>query len=232
MDSKAPILFLRPFEIDQLYVSNRHFLSKRKFSIKSYEELLKKAVKNLGPFVAIGKPGDKLAPLGAARAYVDDDNWQETVIKLFKKAKLVLIFIDESEGVLWELENAIKYLPPDKVILCLPLNRRGDKLDKEKYKDFLKNHHSIFASTLPESIGEAQFIYFGKNWTPHLLSPKSSQIITDIQGDDSEKILTLALNGINKQFALSNTPLFIRHPSVWVLVLLILFMFSLWVGNL
>jgi len=117
------------------------------------------------------------------------------------------------------------------MILCLPLNHRGDKPDKEKYKNFLNNHQSIFAGSLPERIGEAQFIYFGKNWAPHLLSPKSSQIIKDVQGDDSEKSLTLALNGINKQFALSSTPLFVRHPSVWVFALIILFMFSLWVTS-
>jgi hypothetical protein len=236
MPSKKPIVFFRSFGMDQvkIYGTGISFLSKRKLTFKNYEELLKSAVGKLGPFVAIGKPGDKVPPLGAARMYVDDDNWQDTVKKLTKKAKLVLLHLSESEGVLWESKFIAKNLQPEKLILCLPLTFRGEKIDKEIYQTFRKKFLSIFPHPLPENVGDAQFIFFSKNWTPHLLVPHKSKLSLHITNDDkneAKKIQALALEGLNRKFALAKTPLFFRHPIFWLCFILIVFFLALFIGR-
>ena len=41
------------------------------------EEQLAEALKDVGPFVAIGKPGEKLPQLGASRMYLQDSEWRQ-----------------------------------------------------------------------------------------------------------------------------------------------------------
>ena len=51
-------------------------------NVESYtsEEQFGKAFRRCGPFVAIGRPGETLSTAGADRMYVDDDEWQRTVL--------------------------------------------------------------------------------------------------------------------------------------------------------
>ena len=42
----------------------------------------------VGPVLAIGRPGEKLAHLGAARLYVSDDDWQNVAHRLMASAQL------------------------------------------------------------------------------------------------------------------------------------------------
>ena len=62
---------------------------------------------HVGPVVAIGKPGEPLPELGAARLYVADDQWQAKVIELMGKAALVVIRLGASPGLLWEIEQSL-----------------------------------------------------------------------------------------------------------------------------
>jgi hypothetical protein len=45
----------------------------------------------IGPFVAIGRPGERLPQLGAIRLYVADPEWQEMVTRLMSEAALVVL---------------------------------------------------------------------------------------------------------------------------------------------
>ena len=53
--------------------------------------------------IAIGKPGEALAPLGAARDYVGDDIWQHEVKRRMRDATLIVLMLGTSEGLAWEL---------------------------------------------------------------------------------------------------------------------------------
>ncbi len=57
-----------------------------------------------GPVVAIGAPGST-PPFGAARKYVTDDEWRDTVSDLCSHAGAVVMTLDETEGVRWELAH-------------------------------------------------------------------------------------------------------------------------------
>ena len=83
------------------------------------EEQLAAYVRNHGPFIAIGRPDEGLPMAGAARDYVDDASWKQRVLEWIREARLVIIQPGLTEGVRWEIEQALDAVSPDKVIFAL-----------------------------------------------------------------------------------------------------------------
>jgi TM2 domain-containing membrane protein YozV len=73
----------------------------------------------VGPVVAIGKPGEPLPELGAARLYVSDDQWQAKVQELMRKSRLVVLRLGSSPGLLWEIEQVLAQLPRQRLVLAV-----------------------------------------------------------------------------------------------------------------
>jgi branched-chain amino acid transport system permease protein len=123
-DQRAPILFLRSFRDDQVVLDR----AKRGF-IRAFVDLgephpaldhiLLEEFTPWGPVVAIGMPG-AAPPFGAARTYVDDDEWRNIVAKLATDARAIVIVVDESEGVKWELSYLLDNGHLPKTLCLLP----------------------------------------------------------------------------------------------------------------
>ena len=107
------ILYLRDFDADQLSKSSL------RLSVSTVEEQLIKALSEIGPAVALGRPGEKLPPIGAARVYYSDDEWKTRVKGLVNSARLVVIQTGVGEGLRWEVENIIPYVRPQKLIIAV-----------------------------------------------------------------------------------------------------------------
>ena len=73
------------------------------------EEQLLKALRGLGSAMAIGRPGEKLPQIGAARVYYDDNEWRDRVEKLIRSARLLVIRTGIGEGLRWEVEHVIRW---------------------------------------------------------------------------------------------------------------------------
>jgi hypothetical protein len=121
-DQRAPVLFLRSFKDDQVELDRpkrgfvRGFLGMGA-GAPSLDHVLLEEFTAVGPVVAIGVPGEA-APFGAARTYVDDSEWKAVVAKFASDAAAVVIVIDDTEGVNWELSHLLDsgHLPKT---LCL-----------------------------------------------------------------------------------------------------------------
>ena len=74
----------------------------------------------VGPFVAIGRPGDAFAPPGAARIYLGDDAWQATVLDLMARAQAVILCPSSEGWTWWELCQVRKVCEPERVLLAFP----------------------------------------------------------------------------------------------------------------
>jgi len=93
-DNRPPVVYLRSFQDD--YVTAEGTLSTPELGAfggalvggmlealdlaggtVTEEEQLAEALKDVGPFVAIGKPGEKLPQLGASRMYLQDSEWRQ-----------------------------------------------------------------------------------------------------------------------------------------------------------
>src|SRR5262249_15493004 len=71
---ERPVLLLRSFEDEELVDPRPGSLLQRR-----HEENLSSALKQLGPVITVGRPGDPLGFAGAARFYVSQDNWQRAI---------------------------------------------------------------------------------------------------------------------------------------------------------
>ncbi len=123
LDPRPPVLYLRSFVDDgQAMLDGDLSLPQRlmgRLLPMSPEQELAAILGRVGPLVAIGKPGEPLPELGAARLYVAHDRWQAKVIELMRRARLVVVRVGSSPGVLWEIERALDSLPRQRLVLAV-----------------------------------------------------------------------------------------------------------------
>jgi hypothetical protein len=127
-DRRAPILFLRAFGDDQLPVApseNRAVLWAMNAPAPptTFEEVLCDHFADCGPVVAIGRPGENLPPLGAARFWVSDAHWQSAVEILLSECQFIIMVlgrVHEHPGLAWEAEKVFNMASPDRAVLIVP----------------------------------------------------------------------------------------------------------------
>jgi len=122
-DPRPPVLYLRSFADDGAALMGEQSALERHsatvFVPVTPEQEIADILDAIGPVVAIGKPGEPLPELGAARLYVSDDHWQAKVMELMAVASLVVVRLGSSPGLLWEIEQALAHLPRQRLVLAL-----------------------------------------------------------------------------------------------------------------
>ncbi len=189
-DPRPPVIYLRSFKDDKgagrplniLRFSNLKYLwhwififynGAHQFMGWSEEEILAQVLSTAGPMVAIGRPGEKLPQLGAARVYVENDVWQQKVHEFLDKAALVVLRLGKTEGFWWEVEQSASRLDPRRLIFLVPL-------DRKQYQEFRERAEKYFPKGLPDYSSSPMrrifgkrvegkvhgLIYFKPDWTP------------------------------------------------------------------
>lgn len=121
LDQRPPIVFLRSFKDDQVEIAESRWTALRfAFGLMRgrapLDHLLLEEFSQYGPVVAIGRPGEVVPPYGAWRNYVDNtdgEQWKLEVAELVRAASAVVMVIDDTPGVMWEIEHlaAMDHLP-------------------------------------------------------------------------------------------------------------------------
>jgi hypothetical protein len=93
------------------------YLKPRKVRI---EEALLDELSPLGPFIAIGRPGEFAPRIGARRVYVSDDEWRAEIADWSKRACLIIVIPGLTAGVEWELEHISRNGYLSKTVILLP----------------------------------------------------------------------------------------------------------------
>ncbi|MFY9956444.1 hypothetical protein [Bradyrhizobium sp.] len=122
-------LFLRAFRDDQMRVRQA---SRNLFSIvfdlgrvpATLDELMLERLDGPGDLIAIGNPQDRKGaaqrtPWGAQRLYVDDAHWRETVTVLARDAERIVLCVDASDGVRWEIAHVLRNGHANKTLFFL-----------------------------------------------------------------------------------------------------------------
>jgi TM2 domain-containing membrane protein YozV len=183
-DTRSPVVYLRSFGIDDEIVSTEGgrwaWLSSRLqyTAAASPEQELAWIMARVGPVIAIGKPGERLPQLGAARLYVDDDHWRDTIDDLMARSALIVVRAGDTPNLWWEIERAMTRQRPERVIIVV-LGR------EERWGAFHRRFADTFgtprviADKLPSPVigmmlrwllpGRTQgtVIYFDRSNTPH-----------------------------------------------------------------
>lgn len=121
-DDRSPVVYIRSFKDDPVIVAATSRAGKWYRHIQwtaavSIEQELAFIMNRVGPVVAIGKPGEPLPELGAARLYVGDDEWQNKITEMMKQARLVVVRGGTTANLWWEIEEATRVLPLRKLLI-------------------------------------------------------------------------------------------------------------------
>lgn len=172
-DKRPPVLYLRSFKDDptaaivpMVGVLGRAAVL---LGMETEEEQLAEVMNEIGPFLAIGKPGEPLPEAGAVRIYVGDDEWQHRVKELMSQARLVVLRAGETANLWWEVKTAAETAGPQKLLFLLPFK-------KKQYEVFREAATKVLSSPLPDfeaghTVSGSRIravLYFESDWTPHL----------------------------------------------------------------
>jgi hypothetical protein len=123
-DRRPPVLFLRSFRDDlvPLAAPKAGFVY-RLFNYternKSLDQLLLEEGTALGPVVALGDPRDTVPPYGAARGYAKHRDWRRMVADLMEAAAAIVICVDDTENLWWEMGHVSENKYLNKSLLLL-----------------------------------------------------------------------------------------------------------------
>lgn len=173
--AKRPVFYLRSFYLDERVGKPSVF---ERFvgtiPLANSEQKLTRELHKLGPVIAIGRPGEKLPALGAARFYVSEDLWHQKVGDVVKVSQLVLWATGITPGLRWEIAHLIENLPPEKLVLWAHphLMHLTAAEREEEWAKFRAALGDIFPKPLPETLGEIRFICFAPDWSPIPIAPR------------------------------------------------------------
>jgi hypothetical protein len=177
VDHRPPVVYLRSFQDDSKAAAVMSggvpfWALVGLASKKTEEEMLVDQLTPFGPVIAIGRPGEELPELGAARMYVDSSVWHNEVEAQLDKAALVVLRLGSTEGLWWELEHSIGKIKPERFIVIVPHIR-----DRAKLQTIYDRACSHFPKSLPPFSSARKlhgrtgslrgFIYFDADWAPH-----------------------------------------------------------------
>ncbi len=168
-DRRPPVVYLRSFQDDP--VAAKGFAPQLVMSflefVNTEEEQLTEVLSEIGPFIAIGRPGERLPTIGASRMYVTDAEWRARVLELMSAARLVTIRAGSTQGIWWEIETAVRTLQPEKLVFLLPYTKAQYEVFRQKAESYLPCRLPDYIS--PEiAIGSLRgILYFGPGWKPH-----------------------------------------------------------------
>jgi len=117
------------------------------------------------PVIAVGKPGEIVPPLGAARFYVSQELWQDTVKAIVPLCSLVVLATGHTEGLRWELEHLVQNCPPERLLLWphVHICKWSAEKREAEWESFLRVCHGIFPEPLPQDINRVRFIAFAED---------------------------------------------------------------------
>jgi hypothetical protein len=153
-DPRPPILFLRSFQDDKIKLKERvRVVGAPTNQPIRMEEALAVRLRDFGPFLAVGEPGEGLPQLGAARAYLSDDQWQAAVLNWIKESRLIAMLCGPTRWIHWEMQNIIQFNRLDRVLLLLPPGRKPDSATarrrQERWDNIVRSlEETPYASTL------------------------------------------------------------------------------------
>lgn len=185
-DHRPPVLFLRSFETEgkRVQIPFRNFFSSTFRNLLGYtfDEYLEKVItKKIGPFIALGRPGDYLPMPGAARSYVHDDNWQETIAGYCEKASIIIFLESLTEGAKWELEHIRNRIGYKKLfVVTFPKKFKYDRKSWPHFYEILRNTGIHVPLSDP---GHGVVISFDENWESTVIlrnAKKPSDIVQSI----------------------------------------------------
>lgn len=165
MDTRPPIVMLRPFAIDDTKIDAprgiaKHFLFTsawfRSEAGWTMEQAVVDAFSKKGPVVTIGRPREDVAPFGAGRVYVSEsDDWHAVVGQLLNQAQRIVVIMGDGRGLQWEIAQVLRSAElRAKTILLAPENNKARASCWQSLQTELSSVIDIPMNTIALEIGK------------------------------------------------------------------------------
>ncbi|HEX2208063.1 MAG TPA: hypothetical protein VHG93_10310 [Longimicrobium sp.] len=184
-------LYLRPFELDarnvlQLFVgasagilAYANLLDGAWIPVAflpvilniSKEQSFRDALSPLGDFIAFGRPGERLQPVGASRLYLED-GWKEEITGYMARARLVIVRPGNSRSIRWEVRQVLETVPPERILFYLRFRGWGRKKE-QAYRAFRRSVRRHLGAELPERLGDERYLAFDAAGRPRFIREAS-----------------------------------------------------------
>jgi hypothetical protein len=154
-DSRAPVLILRQFGDD--------FLESGRMSLggsPTFEHFIAGELNRIGPVVAIGRPGERLQPLGASRDYLVERDWRGAVGTTIAAAALVVFVLGDSESLLWEFRTTVETRGKRRALIIVPPLRDRDELAR-RWARFVKASADLLGAGFPGELPKRSVLAIG-----------------------------------------------------------------------
>jgi len=118
-DPRPPVLLLRSFHDDVLPLGSP---APRRGSDRptTFEEVLTGQLWRRGPVIAIGRPGERIPPMGAARDYYSDAIWQTEAERMVRESQAIVMIVGITPGLGWEMRRVNDLEMLKKLALAFP----------------------------------------------------------------------------------------------------------------
>ncbi len=100
-------VFLRSFRDDSVALASARSMSPLPLPIDLPRSLDEIILARLPQTVAIGRPDETAAPFGVPRLYLASSQWQAEMAQILERSSLVLVCLDETPGVEWEITEIL-----------------------------------------------------------------------------------------------------------------------------
>jgi hypothetical protein len=173
-DPRPPILLLRSFRDDRPWcVGTRYhrgagppgYYHPEDLEDVTFEEALVKVLAEFGPVVAIGRPGERVPPVGASREWVSHDQWRARVGELLGKCHRVVMVLGEvkgEDGLAWEARQLFSLDNPEKIIIVVPPIREHEI--RKRWERF----RELSLGKMPPHQGGETVVTFSAAWEPNV----------------------------------------------------------------
>lgn len=118
-DKRRPVLLLRSFPDDAQNVQHETASTWDEETMESLEEAVGARLGRYGPYIAVAEPNRAVSG-GAARDRFEGNEWRVAVQNWMDEAVVIAMVAGWTEGVRWELEQAIARGHVEKLLLILP----------------------------------------------------------------------------------------------------------------
>lgn len=168
--SSAPVIYLRSFGSERLQFSDvkaaivGNTIPGTLCYWKNAGDTVTDFLSVMGPVRALARPDKafQLRPSAPSRpetVAVDDEHWQEQILEWLPGAALVVVQLDVSTGLEWELRQLVRRVTPTRILLVLPPTQG-------EYDRIRTGTSSLFPIALPEELPASRMLTFRPDWQP------------------------------------------------------------------
>lgn len=168
-DARRPVLYLRSFALDETIAQPPlGAIVMGASSHNTSEQAMVASLGRLGPVIAIGRPGERLPPSGAARFYSADDTWRSKVANAAAAAQLVVWTSGTSPGLVWEIGYLLREVPFDRLAIWAHPHLLGlARAEREaEWRHFTATLGTMFPKPFPEELGATRFFTLAPDGKP------------------------------------------------------------------